>query len=91
MLFIDTETTGLPRKAPGAKKYNHRNVQGFDSARIVSIAWIYENEHGKHDHYFLIKPENFEIPDEAAAIHGYDGALRGPGAHRDCSGPQHGL
>ena len=70
MLFIDTETTGLPRKAPGAKKYNHRNVQGFDSARIVSIAWIYENEHGKHDHYFLIKPENFEIPEEAAAIHG---------------------
>ena len=65
-LFIDTETTGLPKK---------RNSSVFDVEnwpRIVEIAWLqfdsFEKEMKRSNH--IIRPEGFTIPRSATAIHG---------------------
>ena len=57
-LFIDTETTGLPRWG----------VQ----PRIVSIAWIVADAPTQHRSLksMIVKPHGFLIPDEASRIHG---------------------
>lgn len=66
ILFFDTETTGLPKQwnAPLSKLDNW--------PRLVQLAYlIYDFEgrlilEGNH----IIKPEGFEIPDDAQKIHG---------------------
>ncbi|MFA5177972.1 MAG: 3'-5' exonuclease [Candidatus Paceibacterota bacterium] len=65
-LFFDTETTGLPLRwsAP---------LEDFDNwPRMVQIAWIYFDEKGKEiaAKDYIIKPNNFSIPVEAAKLHG---------------------
>lgn len=66
ILFIDTETTGLPTR---------RNAHHTDLAvwpRIVSINWaIWESpENEVRNRYYLIRPDNFIIPHDATRIHG---------------------
>jgi DNA polymerase-3 subunit epsilon len=64
-LFFDTETTGLPRdyKAPASDSDNW--------PRIVQIAWsIYDSEGNSWESCeYIIKPNGFIIPEEAAKIH----------------------
>lgn len=65
-LFFDTETTGLPKnwKAP---------ITVLDNwPRLVQIAWIFYNEKGKEilSRNYIIKPDNFIIPQEASNVHG---------------------
>jgi DNA polymerase-3 subunit epsilon len=65
-LFFDTETTGLPRnwKAP---------VDDFENwPRLVQIAWLVYDEQKvlQEKHSYIITPENFTIPEEAANVHG---------------------
>ncbi len=57
-LFIDTETTGLPR--------------GRRQPRIVSIAWIVAREltQPRSLRSMIIRPDGFLIPHEATALHG---------------------
>ena len=65
-LFFDTETTGVPKnyKAPASDVKNW--------PRLVQLAWLLtdgggaEISHGE----FIIKPDGFTIPAEAAKIHG---------------------
>ena len=65
-LFFDTETTGLPKswKAPVTDLGNWPH--------IVQIAWALFDDRGTqlafHDH--ILRPEGFEIPESATAIHG---------------------
>lgn len=63
-LFFDTETTGLPTKLNG--KFRYKDLRSFEGARLVSISWDFRDT----VHSFLVKPEGFEIPKEATAIHG---------------------
>ena len=58
-LFLDVETTGLPPK--GSNWREHWKY----FPHIVSISWIFNREHD-----YIIKPEGYEIPPEATAIHG---------------------
>ncbi|MBC8413173.1 3'-5' exonuclease [bacterium] len=65
-LFFDTETTGLPKnwKAP---------VTDIDNwPRLVQIAWLQYDGAGNKlsGKEYIIKPEGFTIPAEAAAVHG---------------------
>ena len=65
-LFFDTETTGLPRdwKAPVTDVHNW--------PRMIQIAWILCDDNGDRieaDDY-IIKPEDFTIPQDAAKVHG---------------------
>lgn len=66
-LFFDTETTGVPKnyKAPSSDLENW-------SCRLVQLSWIVKND--KQEELsrgnFIIKPDGFEIPAEASAIHG---------------------
>ncbi|MBV1796322.1 3'-5' exonuclease [Siccirubricoccus sp. G192] len=55
-LFVDTETTGLPR--------------GGEQPRIVSIAWIVAAAVPAPPRQAIIRPEGFTIPGRVAAIHG---------------------
>ena len=63
ILFLDTETTGLPSnwKAP----YN-------EWPRLVQLAYIVTDEFGNivHKKDEIIIPEDFIIPEEASKIHG---------------------
>lgn len=65
-LFFDTETTGLPLSwnAPISDLNNW--------PRMVQIAWTKHNEDGKQitKKEYIIKPEGFFIPHEAAKVHG---------------------
>jgi len=60
ILYLDTETTGLPPK--GAKW--REDYEQFP--HLVSLSWHYD---GKLNDY-LIKPEGWTIPQEATNIHG---------------------
>ena len=65
-LFFDTETTGLPRnwKAPVTDLNNW--------PRMVQIAWILCDDKGNRVETadYIIKPENFVIPQDASKVHG---------------------
>jgi tetratricopeptide (TPR) repeat protein len=64
-LFFDTETTGLPLNpdAPASDRGNW--------PRIVQIAWaLYKNGTKVSSSDFIIKPEGFVVPADAANIHG---------------------
>ena len=65
-LFFDTETTGLPRnwRAP---------VSDVDNwPRMIQIAWQEYDENGNNltKSEYIIRPEGFSIPADAAAVHG---------------------
>ena len=65
-LFLKTNTTGLPRnwKAPITDTDNW--------PRMVQLAWILSDNNGNttESMEFIVKPENYEIPFDAASIHG---------------------
>ncbi len=65
-LFFDTETTGLPRNwnAPVSDLSNW--------PRLVQIAWLLYDADGKKvsGRDYIVKPQGFVIPQEAARIHG---------------------
>ncbi|MBL7988896.1 MAG: 3'-5' exonuclease [Chlorobi bacterium] len=66
IIFFDTETTGLPKnyKAPAT------DVENWP--RIVELSWTVCTEDGRivKQESFVIRPEGFEIPEAASAIHG---------------------
>lgn len=60
VLFFDTETTGVPdRKAKWSEDYN-------EFPHVVQIAWM----HGCKAESHVIRPEGWEIPQEAVDVHG---------------------
>ncbi|OGS08604.1 MAG: DNA polymerase III subunit epsilon [Elusimicrobia bacterium RIFOXYA12_FULL_51_18] len=65
-LFLDTETTGLPKnwKAPITDLANW--------PRMIQLAYLLSDADGNNisGGNFIIKPEGFTIPEEAARIHG---------------------
>jgi len=66
LLFVDTETTGLP-----GKKCSVINPRAH-WPRIVELAWIECKNDGTviTEHNSIIKPDSFKIPRCATAIHG---------------------
>jgi DNA polymerase III subunit epsilon len=65
-IFIDTETTGLPRR----RNAPYTDVSNWP--RLVQIAWVIVDQLGQETSAVerIIRPEGFVIPDEAANIHG---------------------
>ena len=59
-LFFDIETTGLP---PKDAKYD---VNFNEFPHIVQISWWFDNKLND----YIIKPKGYEIPEDAAKIHG---------------------
>jgi len=74
MYFIfDTETSGLPARGGPIRGYFHpKLLTKYDSARLVSIAWIVldaelqEIERGSA----LIRPNGFVVSEDSTRIHG---------------------
>lgn len=66
ILFFDTETTGLPAnyKAPPTATANW--------PRLVELSWMVCTEDGRtvKQESFVIRPDGFEIPEAASAVHG---------------------
>lgn len=64
--FFDTETTGVPRnyKAPTTDTDNW--------PRLVQLGWILMDDKGNKlaQHDYIIRPDGFEIPADAASVHG---------------------
>lgn len=63
LMFFDTETNGMPPKYL---------CQITDMPRIVQLSWIIADEDGNIEKKcgFMIKPVDFEIPDDAVKVHG---------------------
>ncbi len=65
-IFFDTETTGVPRnyKAPTTDTDNW--------PRLVQLGWILMDDGGNKlaQHDYIIRPDGFEIPADAARVHG---------------------
>lgn len=65
-LFLDTETTGLPKswRAP---------LSDLDNwPRLVQLAWLMVDKEGRElgGQNYIIKPDGFTIPKEASRVHG---------------------
>jgi DNA polymerase III epsilon subunit-like protein len=64
-IFLDTETTGLPK----SQYASHEDTSNWP--RMVQLAWIVsDGENILEEHNHIIFPDGFVIPDEVAAIHG---------------------
>ena len=65
-LIFDTETTGIP------KDYNEPTSNSSNWPRLVQLSWIITDEEcnvlSQND--FIIYPEGFTIPSDAAKLHG---------------------
>lgn len=70
VLIVDTETTGLmPRGVPVT------NLKAWEVCRLVQIAWeVYDYTDTDirlmESRSFLVRPDGFDVPASAAAIHG---------------------
>jgi DNA polymerase III subunit epsilon len=69
--FFDCETTGLPRV-----RYFSEEV-AEDWPRLVQIAWAGYDSEGNAEiaQCHIIRPDDFEIPEEATRIHGITDAM----------------
>src|SRR5690606_8433020 len=65
-LIFDTETTGLP------KNFNAPLSDSDNWPRMVQIAWQVHDDNGNliENQDYIIKPEGYDIPFNAARIHG---------------------
>ena len=65
ILIFDTETTGLPKSRESAEKKPN------NWPHIVSISWvILDNNKITKQREYIVKPENWIIPDDSINIHG---------------------
>lgn len=77
-MFLDLETTGLPKQPSYDYYYDPRQKEYYDSSRVVQIAVLtYEIDRNnilpavkKAEHNYVIKPDGFII--QNAEIHGID-------------------
>lgn len=68
--IFDTETSGLPVRS-GYTFPCYKNLEAYDSARIVSISWIVSQNHKPiAQAYYIVKPVGFVIGEESIQIHG---------------------
>ena len=65
-LFFDTETTGLPID------WNAHVHEVDNWPRLIQLAWIVCDNNGNKitDRSHIIRPEGFEIPEQASSVHG---------------------
>lgn len=66
ILFFDTETTGIIPRGMEHSPLNY--AQQYP--RIVQLSWQVRDGEKIKEGDFIIKPDGFIIPDEAAAVHG---------------------
>jgi len=62
-IVFDVETTGLP------KNYNIQPKLFKLWPHIVQFSWIVYDENKQHEKSFIIKPNNYEIPEKSVKIH----------------------
>ena len=60
VLFLDTETTGIPPRSANWE------TDFADYPHVVQIAWL----HGCKVESHIIRPDGWEIPEESIAVHG---------------------
>lgn len=66
-LAFDLETTGLPT----GRRCGFRNLEAFDSCRILSFAVVeFENMEECGTYSGLIKPDGYEVSQESFQVHG---------------------
>ena len=65
-IFFDTETTGVP------KNYKAPSTDTDNWPRLVQLGWILADgpDVVVHTGNLIIRPDGFEIPEEAANVHG---------------------
>lgn len=71
-LFFDLETTGLPAKTHWSRDDSYKNLDRYDDCRVVTVAWLITNESLEviSEHYHVIQPDGFVIPQDSVLVHG---------------------
>ncbi len=66
IIIFDTETNGLP------KNWNAPASDTGNWPRMIQLAWQHYSDDGRKlaEHNYIIKPHNWEVPDEVATING---------------------
>ena len=60
-LFIDLETTGLPKTKGFCNWYNYTELDKYESSRIIELGIIVTEDNGNiiSEYTSLVKPDNF--------------------------------
>ena len=60
-LFIDLETTGLPKTKGFCKWYDYTELDKYESSRIIEMGIVITNNDGETivEYSSLVKPNNF--------------------------------
>lgn len=70
-IFIDTETSGLPKTRGYDDYYSYTDSAKYDSSRLVQICWIIGDEDTTlAKKTYTVRPEGFEISEQVSKIHG---------------------
>jgi len=71
-MFLDIETSGLPKTIGYNNYHSYKLKKHYDSSRIVQISWIITDENGNRIKVrnYTVKPNGFTIPKEVVRIHG---------------------
>lgn len=70
-IFIDTETSGLPKTKGWDNYYDYTDVDKYATSRLVQICWIIcEGKEISTKKVYLIRPDGFTIPEATTKIHG---------------------
>lgn len=73
-LLFDLETTGLPRRGSKSYSASYKDSTAYDSCRIVSISWMIIGSRPDYKplghQYFIVRPDDFDIPEESVRFHG---------------------
>lgn len=76
LMFLDTETSGIPIRKDFHNYHHYSKTQYYDSSRIVQFSYIlyelYEDNEFVHigDYDHIIKPVDFYVTEESANVHG---------------------
>lgn len=73
IVFVDTETTGLPDKTIYGKYVTPRDKDAYRNARLISLSYIITDDNGEiiqEPKDYIIKPSGFIIPEDSAKLTG---------------------
>ena len=66
VIVFDTETTGLPITKGFNNYYSYKDLDKYNSSRLLSICWqVYDNTTFISSNYFIIKPVDFTIDNKS--------------------------
>jgi len=77
IMVIDTETTGLPKMQNYNVFFPYKQLDKYDTSRLVQMSWAIYNSKGEYLvlQDYIVNPNDFIIPNYAIKIHGISNTI----------------